>query len=192
MSFSSINAFNASKGLGGTSRTNTATFNPASSQPIDAAQPPAGMVGPPKELAPRAMGSSYTIGAGMQGTGRNMAMIDAPNNQGVVTGRTQMADVGQQAPALSAAEMQDPNNAALIGFQLAAGQDRAPSASTNPGARSDVPQGQGYMSAAAGKGQQGSQAMAAQQAPSQLAGTTVQQTASRGMPIVHPNLRYGI
>jgi hypothetical protein len=63
----------------------------------------------------------------MMGTGR--AMADMANSNGVVTGRQgPMANIGQQAPQLTQAEMQDPANAAMAGFQFASTQDQAPSA----------------------------------------------------------------
>ena len=130
MSFASMNAFNASKGMSGTQRATSATFNPAQSQPLQAA--PQGMSG--GESVPP-IGSSYTAQGGMMGTGRQRTVIDMPNAQGVVAGRPQQANVGQPPPQLTAAQMQDPANAAMAGFQFAGTQDQAPSASTNPGAR---------------------------------------------------------
>jgi hypothetical protein len=145
MSFTSMNGVNAAKGMAGTARANSATFNPEAAAPIA----PGAAVGMQGASAPAHLaqpgGSSYTIGAGMQNTGRaasaqgqasNMiqnGQVDL-NGTGVLPGRQgPMADIGQQAPQMSLAEMQDPANAALAGYAFSATQDKPATASTSAG-----------------------------------------------------------
>lgn len=140
MSFATMNGVNAAKGLQGTERTQQATFAGLGA-PLQSA--PQGMGGPQMMAPQAAQGSSYTIGNGMQGTGRatlagtqasalaGYNVADTANQQGVVAGHQQQANVGQPPPQMTQAQMQDPANAAMAGFQFAAGQDQAPSAPTN-------------------------------------------------------------
>ncbi len=123
MSFSSINAVRASGGLGGTTRSGPATFAP----PMPQRQERHPQAPPP--------GSSYTLGAGMQSTGRmpqtsgpfggsNMMQLNGPpqttnmaNSSGVVAGSTQPSAVGPQQQMQF--DPRDPNNAALAGYMAA-------------------------------------------------------------------------
>jgi hypothetical protein len=146
VSFASLNAVNAAKGMQGTNRQAAATFAGAGA-PLTGA--PQGMtVDYGAGVAPQ--GSSYTQGAGMGGgsSGVSSLATNAPKeygtaqaggaigmlqsgalSNGVVPGKTVPSAVPQQAPPqMSAAEMQDPNNAAMAGFQFAAGNDRPASA----------------------------------------------------------------
>lgn len=146
MGFDVSNGFKPVVGLGGTSRVASATFNG------DPGQHSAGMGQQPQAPASPA-GSSYTMGAGMGGTGRfsnvqlNGTMSKAAEDVGQRFGsdpRYQTnpwgdADIGQSGPQMSEADMQDPANAAMAGFQFAASQDQAPSASTNGPGRPQPP-----------------------------------------------------
>ena len=129
-----MNGVNAAKGLQGTSRTQAATFSGLGAQ-LQA--PPQGMSGPMlSATAPQ--GSSYTAGAGMGGgtsryahLGTNLASVSnsaarlpQSDSHGVVAGQGQQANVGQAPPRMTPEEMQDPANAAMAGYQYAAGNDR--------------------------------------------------------------------
>jgi len=132
MSFSSFNQVQAAKGLAGTSRQANATFSGLSGR---LQGPPQGLQGPSGQVAQQApQGSSYSLSGGMQQTGRNMTgrnmnttpnrYANMPDASGVIAGQPgKMADVGQVGPGLTSAQMQDPENAALAGFQFAQGQD---------------------------------------------------------------------
>ena len=142
MAFNSLNGVNAAKGLQGTSRQANATFSGLSG-PIQG--PPQGMAAPQGPVAQAApVGSSYSLGGGMQGTGRTLGLTKAdagplrsltggentPDANGVISGKQQaMANVGQVGPQLTQAQMQDPENAAMAGFQFAQSQDRPVEAS---------------------------------------------------------------
>ncbi len=119
MSFASLNAVNASRGLQGTNRQTAATFA-GSGAPL--AAPPQGMAGGMAQAIQQIGGSSYTKGMGMGAVG---------SPTGVVPGQQVASAVPYQAPTqMTQAEMQDPNNAAMAGFQFAQSQDRPASAPT--------------------------------------------------------------
>ncbi len=146
MSFASLNGVNASKGLQGSNRTSAATFAGAGA-PLQGA--PQGMTNGSMQAAP-ALGSSYTRGAGMTGGPLTQGLYGDANSKmsggpsgavglqqsghlsgGVVPGQGVASAVPYQAPTqMSQAEMQDPNNAAMAGFQFAQSQDRPASAPT--------------------------------------------------------------
>ncbi len=123
MSFSSINAIRASGGLGGTTRQAPATF----AGPQLAPQP--------QPMGPVRNGSSYTIGAGMQNTGRALpgneinrltmgggigpqsSSAANANGHGVIAGVAQPSAVGPEQQMQF--DPNDPNNAALAGYMAA-------------------------------------------------------------------------
>lgn len=157
MSFASLNGVNAARGIGGTVRANTATFNQAAAAPL--AGQAQGM-GPQSAAASSPLGSSYTQGAGMQNTGRMGTSMDQVGSvgeldqlanvdpHGVNPGRQgKMANVGAMPAPMSTADMQDPENAALAGYAYSATQDKQPSASTNP-QQMQAPQARPQQSAA--------------------------------------------
>ncbi len=129
MSFSSINAVRASGGLGGTTRQSPATFaGPQIQQPVPQHPP---LMAPPR---PVDMSSAYTVGAGMQNTGRvpqigqanrtiasrgDMRMATVPDAHGVIAGSTSATpNVIPPQQALQF-DPNDPNNAALAGYMAA-------------------------------------------------------------------------
>ncbi len=141
MSIPTMNGVNASNGMQGTTRNDSATF---AGPPVAG---PAGMAGGTTGTT-AATGSSYTKGAGMSGgpltpwvsgdtqmpaqTGGAIGMVKSGAlNGGVVPGQGVASAVPrQEAQQMSQADMQDPTNAAMAGFQFAAGNDAAPSAAT--------------------------------------------------------------
>ncbi len=129
----SLNGVNAARGMQGTARMNTATFNPTASGPMSG--PAQGMSAP---MAAAPTGSSYTRGMGMLGTGmvpgssQVTRATGGPDAGGVVAGRegrNPVMGMPQEAPI----DMTDPNNAAMAGYAFAATQDSPASPSTNPG-----------------------------------------------------------
>lgn len=131
MGFQSYNATQATKGLQGTGRQANATFQGLSG----ALQgPPQGLQGPPGPTQQAATGSSYSLSGGMQGTGRGPLTertmggatnyANLPDENGVIAGGQGRANVGQMGPQLTEAQMQDPENAAMAGFQFAQSQDQ--------------------------------------------------------------------
>lgn len=125
MSFSSMNAVNASKGMQGTSRQNEATFTGLGG----ALQGPSQGMGPAQPPAPAApQGSSYSRGNGMTMANANpyrVAMADQPDDNGVIAGRPMGHNLGAVPRGLTQEQMQDPENAALAGFQFSQSQDQA-------------------------------------------------------------------
>jgi len=132
MGFSSMNAVNSAKGLQGTSR-QSSTFTGLGGAP----QAP-GMQAPLQTAREAPMGSSYSTSGGMQNTARTNVNLtnyaSMPDANGVIAGQQgKMADVGQVGPRLTNAEMQDPANAALAGFQFAQGPPAQAPAPVNAG-----------------------------------------------------------
>lgn len=155
MGFSSMNAVKSAKGLQGTTR-QSATFTGQAAGPAAAGMDPsAGMQGPLQSAHAVPQGSSYSTSGGMQNTSRTNAMNanaynTMPDANGVIAGQQgRMADVGQVGPQLTAAEMQDPANAAMAGFQFAQGQDRPVQASAPVNAGQQVGQQQATLPAPA-------------------------------------------
>lgn len=130
MSFASLNAVKASRGMQGTARSAPAQFQ----QPTLAPPPQASPNNGNPLVGPQAAGSSYTMGSGMMGTGRQTSyarptQITSTSNgmvagqtaggsadgHGVVAGNTVPSAVGpQQMPAF---DPNDPANAALAGYR---------------------------------------------------------------------------
>ena len=133
MGFSSMNAVNSVKGLQGTSR-QSSTFTGLGGAP----QAP-GMQAPLQTAQAVPQGSSYSTSGGMQNTARTNDVnltnyASMPDANGVIAGQQgKMADVGQVGPRLTNAEMQDPANAALAGFQFAQGPPAQAPAPVNAG-----------------------------------------------------------
>ncbi len=141
MSFATMNGVTAAKGLAGSARDTTATFNPTASQPLPQGGYAQGMGGPAP--APEPTGSSYTHGGGMglssripgSAGGPTQRLEMGPNDHGVAAGQTMASPIGQAPRPMTAEEMNDPDNAALAGFAFAATQDRPMGPSTNPQAQ---------------------------------------------------------
>lgn len=144
MSVTTMNGVNASKGMQGSSPTTTPTF---AGNGVPITGPLVGMTGGTTQ-ASAPVGSSYTKGAGMnpllagamhdgnyqksaQTGGAIGLQQSGALSGGVVPGQGVASAVPYQgASQMSQAQMQDPENAAMAGFQFAAGNDAAPSAAT--------------------------------------------------------------